>query len=591
MSPARALLLPPRSGPRAPWPALLLALPAAVLAGCGGPGLFEDAAERQGLEFVSYSGDHLWYLLDTLGSGAAAGDYDADGDPDLFLLSGHAVTDAYREKADRHTDALWRNDGGGRFTDVTLECGIGRPGWSNGAVFADYDGDGDLDLYVVRHGPNLLWRNDGGGRFTEVAATAGVDHAGFGAGAAFGDLDADGDLDLYVTNYVHFDLAEEKDKVKWFTDGLAQFPHHFEPEDNVLYRNNGDGTFTDITLAAGVRGTGRSLGVLMTDHDADGDLDIFVANDIGFNNLFENRGGGSFEETGLLAGVACNADGKFEASMGVAGGDYDGDGDIDLIVTNYAGEQNTLYRNEGGGFFTDATREAGLYNQRILDCVGWGVGFHDFDLDGHLDLLVVNGHVVSTMVGWYMRHFAEAAPGDVPQMRREAYNLGASQPKLIFFGREGGVFEERADAAGREITGPRMGRGAAFADFDGDGRIDVAVTNKNQPAQVLLNRVPVPATRRWVMIELRAPPPNVFAVGAQIRIQADGKTFLSEVHAGTSYLSASDLAQHFGLGEVERIDRIIVRWPDGVEETFPGAPLNQRVRIEKRTGHSERSGT
>jgi hypothetical protein len=555
--------------------ALLLLAP-----GCSGPGLFEDAAAAQGLEFISYSGDHLWYLIDTMGSGLAAGDYDGDGDPDLYLCTGSAILDAFQGEAARYADALWRNDGGGRFTDVTAAAGLGAQGWSNGAVFADYDGDGDLDLYVVRLGPNLLYRNEGDGTFTEVAALAGVADHGFGASAVFADLDGDGDLDLYVANYAHYDVEVQKGTVTWFTDGVKQFPQYFDPQDNVLYRNEGDGTFTDVTRQANAAGSGRSLGVLATDYDDDGDLDLFIANDVGPNNLLRNDGG-TFTEVGLFAGVAYNDAGQFEASMGVAGADYDNDGDIDLIVTNYGGEQNTLYRNEGGGLFIDVTREVGLVNRTVLDCVGWGVGIHDFDLDGRLDLLVVNGHVVTNMVGWWMKHFNDPS-GDIPQMRSEAYRAGASQTKLLFLGREDGTFADITATAGRDITSPRMGRGAAFADFDGDGRMDVAVSNKNQAAQVLLNRMEPRGA--WLILELRAPPPNVFAVGARARVHAGGRTFTRELYAGTSYLSGDDLALHFGLGEAAGAERIEVRWPDGTSEVFEDLPANARLRLVQGTG-------
>ncbi len=563
------------------------------------PGYFADVAAEQDLEFISYSGDRLWYLINTLGAGLAAGDYDGDGDADLYWLSGHAILDSFQKEASMRSDALWRNDGDGRFTDVTAELGLGRPGWSNGAVFADYDGDGDLDLYVTRHGPNLLYRNHGDGTFEEVAGSAGVADPGYGTGACFADLDHDGDLDLYVGNYVHFVIEEQKGTVTWFTDGVKQFPQHFDPQDNVLYRNEGDGTFTDITIAAGAQATGRSLGVLATDYDDDGDLDLFVANDVGFNNLLRNDAG-KFTDAALAAGVACNAQGLYEACMGLDGADYDNDGDIDLIVTNYGGELNTLYRNEGGGYFLDATREAGLHSQTIFDSVGWGVGFHDFDLDTRLDLLVVNGHVNSGMVLWYMRNLNDSSR-DIPQMRSAAFNAGARQSKLLFLGTSEGGFRDVSEHAGYAITSPRMGRGAAFADFDLDGRMDVAVSNKNESAQVLLNRLP--RLGGWLEIRLRGAAPNVFGVGARVQIEFDEEpadpasgsmsartrtTILTrEVHAGTSYLSGSELALHFGIGRATSLSRVEVRWPDRSLERFEGVPINARVTLIQGQGEEQ----
>ena len=285
----------------------------------------------------------------------------------------------------------------------------------------------------------------------------------------------------------------------------------------------------------------------------------------------------------------------YEACMGLDGADYDNDGDIDLIVTNYGGELNTLYRNEGSGYFIDATREVGLASQRILDCVGWGVGFHDFDLDTQLDLLVVNGHVSSNMVLWYLRNMNDGSK-DIPQMERKAFNAGASQRKLLFRGQAEGRFREVSDEAGYEITSPRMGRGAAFADFDLDGRMDVAVSNKNETAQLLLNRMP--RRGNWTVFDLRAETPNTFAIGARVRVEFEEElprlggevartrklVLTRELHAGTSYLSASELAVHFGVGRASRISRAEVRWPDGSVETFEDLPVNIRSTLVKGSG-------
>lgn len=544
------------------------------------PGMFVDVASTQDLEFVSYSGDRLWYLINTLGCGIAAGDYDGDGDDDLYLLSGHAITDAFQEEANQYSDELWRNNGDGTFTDITDDLGLRRPGWSNGAAFADYDGDGDLDLYVTRHGPNLLYCNRGDGTFAEVAAQAGVDDDGYGTGVAFADLDGDRDLDLYVGNYAHFVIAEQKGTVRWFTDGIYQFPQYFEPQDNVCYRNNGDGTFTDVTKELDLAGRGRALGVLATDYDDDGDMDIFVANDVGFNELWENDGG-QFVEAGLVAGVACNSEGRFEASMGVDGADFDNDGDIDLIVTNYGGELNTTYRNEGDGLFIDATHEIQLSGQHVLDYVGWGVGFHDFDNDGQLDLLVVNGHVVYNAVAAVMKVVHDPQK-DIPQMHEEAFNAGADQPMLFFMGEKGGKFLDVSHSSGSTISRERMGRGAAFADFNLDGALDVAVSNKNQPAEILMNQGG--SQGHWLMVDLRAPPPNVFGIGARLQIDRGEETLTRELHAGTSYLSANSLTVHFGLGETIALQTVTVRWGDGTQESFVGLQVDSRHTLEKGKG-------
>ena len=563
---------------KAPRKRSYFVLGALLALGCrSGPQLFEDVASRNGIEFISYSGDHLWYLVDTLGSGAAAGDYDGDGDPDLLLLTGGAILDEYQEEAAEYSNALLRNDGGGRFTDVTERAGLRFSGWSNGAVFGDYDGDGDLDLYVVCHGPNLLYRNEGNGTFTEVGRQAGVAHEGFGAGACFADFDGDRDLDLFVTNYAKYDLAAEKGKVKWFTDGVKQFPQYFEPQDDVLYRNNGDGTFTDITLEAGAAGTGRGMTAMATDYDDDGDLDLAIVNDIGYDDLLRNDGG-RFTDVSFESGFACNREGQYEAGMGLAANDYDGDGDIDFIVTNYGGEQNTLFRNEGGGQLLDVTREVGLRTQLVMDCVGWGVAMQDFDLDGNVDILVVNGHVIPGIIAWYMKNLHDPT-GDIPQMGPEAFRQGASQPKHLFLGKGDGTFEDLEGRAGYEIESGRMSRGSVHADFDGDGRLDLAVVNKNEEAQILLNRMPPRGS--WVVLDLRAPPPNVFAIGARVTIRAGGRSFTRELHAGSSYLSCDEPAVHTGLGAAQRIDQVIVRWPGGPTETFRGLPVNRRMTLRQ----------
>jgi len=579
---------PPSFGPLTRRPVLIpLVLLALILCGCAsGPDLFHDLAEEQDLEFTSYTGDNIWYLIDSFGAGLAAGDYDGDGWPDLLLLTGSAITSAHQEAAADHSNALWQNQGG-RFLDVTGPAGLSRSGWSNGAVFADYDGDGDLDLFVARHGPNLLYRNDGDGTFTEVGRQAGVDDPRWTTTGCFADFDGDGDLDLYLSNYCEFDVEAQRDTVRWFT--IQQFPHYFEPQDNALLRNDGDGTFTDVTAEAGpagVAGTGRSLMVLATDHDNDGDVDILVANDIGLNDLYRNDGGMRFVNEGLESGFACDAEGRFQASMGLAAGDVDGDGDLDLIASHYGNEYHTLYISDGKGHYTDETLRAGLVNERTMDTVGWGVGFHDFDLDGRLDLLLVSGHVITNFVRrgmlWHWGQDAEKLDDaeyiqENPQMDDAAYNLGADQPKLLFLGKGDGTFQDVSEAVGETFATPRMSRGAAFADFDGDGRIDVAVSNKNQPAQVLLNRMPPKG--HWIKVDLRARAPNHFAVGARVFLKTGDVTQMREIHAGTSYCSSDDYVVHFGLGAAARADELRVRWPDGSEQSFGGLAADAAYRL------------
>ena len=566
---------------------LTLVCLALFCSGCSsGPELFVDLAEEQGLEFTAYTGDNIWYLIDSFGAGLAAGDYDGDGWPDLALMTGSAIRSKFQEEAASYGNALWRNQAG-RFLDVTGAAGLESHGWSNGAVFADYDGDADLDLFVARHGPNLLYRNDGDGRFTEVGKQAGVDDPRWTTTGCFADFDGDGDLDLYLCNYCDFDIESQRDSVTWFT--IKQFPHYFEPADNALLRNNGDGSFTDITASAGpagVAGTGRSLMVLATDHDNDGDPDILVANDIGLNDLYRNDGNLRFVNEGLESGFACDAEGRFQASMGLAAGDVDSDGDQDLIVSHYGNEYHTLYINDGHGHFSDETYRAGLVNELTMDTVGWGVGFHDLDLDGNLDLLLVSGHVITDFVRrgmlWHWGEDAEKLDDEEyimgnPQMADQAYNLGADQPKLLFLGQGDGSFRDVSKELGSTFAGRRMSRGAAFADFDRDGRIDVAVSNKNQPAQVLLNRMP--RQGNWIKFDLRARAPNHFAVGALVRLRVGDRTQTREIHAGTSYCSSDDYVVHFGLGPLDRVEGVSVRWPDGSEQSFGALGAGDTYRL------------
>ena len=557
--------------------------------GCSqAPGVFPDVAADGDLEFTSYSGDNVWYLIDTMGSGLGAGDLDGDDRPDLVLLTGSAITDSFQSEAAEYRNAIWLNREDG-FVDAARTSGFESRGWSFGSTLVDYDADGDLDIYVTRHGPNHLWRNDGSARFTEVASGAGLDDKGWGASAVFADLDGDGDLDVYVANYAKFDIEEQKGTVNWFT--VNQFPHHFPPDADTLYRNNGDGTFTDITAASGTGGSGRSMTVLATDFDDDGDTDLFVANDIGDNALYRNDGGLRFNDVAGPAGVATDGDGRFQASMGAASGDYDNDGDMDIMVTNYGGEYHTLYRNEGG-FFSDVTRAAGLDLPQTRDTVGWGIGLYDFDLDGHLDIFSVNGHVVGGLAlaamrqPWWLPDWLSGTADDVerlaavyPQMGPAAFNLPADQQKHFFLGRGDGTFAEFGPDAGPGITYPRMSRGAAFADFDGDGRIDVAVSNKNQALQILMNRIP--RAGNGLELDLRAPAPNTHAIGSRVRVRAGGRDVYREVVAGSSYCSSDALTLHVGLGPVSSVESVEIRWPDGIRETHTNLAVNRRYRIHR----------
>ncbi len=573
----------------------LLLLSLIGLSSCANdPGLFVDMAVRDGLEHISYSGDNNWYLIDTLGTGIAAGDLNQDGKPDLLHLTGSAITDRHKATADQHSNAFWVNTGTS-FEDRTASSALGQIGWSNGATIADYDGDGDLDIFIARHGPNQLWRNDGNLKFVEVGKEAGVDNGDWSLASSFADFDGDGDLDLYVTNYGEFDIEEQKDTVNWFT--VKQFPHYFPPTDNVLYRNEGNGKFTNITKTAGpkgVAGTGRSMTSLAADFDDDGDIDLFVANDIGFNDMYVNDGKMSFTNIAVECGVACDAEGNFQASMGAACGDFDNDGDLDITVTNYGGEYHTFYRNDSTDqdmLFTDITIRAGLVTKTTLDTVGWGVGLHDLNLDGNLDLLSVNGHVVegiahsSLQRPWWLPDWLVGIEEDLetlseyPQMMPQAFNLPAHQPKHLFLGDGKGKFTDYAEEVGDPMLDTKMSRGAAFADFDDDGRMDVAVSNKNQNTQILLNRLPPKGA--WMKVFLAQTGKNPFAVGAKVQVKVGDRWFTRALLAGTSYCSSDAYPLHFGLGMVDKVQEVKIRWPDGNTEIHRELKANRSYKIEK----------
>jgi len=367
---------------------------------------FTDVTEGTGVEFVSEGGVGNQLIVDTMGSGLGLVDLDGDGDLDLYLLTGSRV-EPYEDGEAPPRNRLYRNDGELRFTDVSAGSGMDLTGWSMGCAFADYDADGDLDAYLTRMGSNALLRNEGGLRFVDVTAAAGADDPRWSAGCSFFDADGDGALDLYVVNYVDFEGRLARHGGDWNHEDFRQFrqlPHYFDPVPNTLLRNRGDGTFEDVTEEAGVAdSTGRGLGVVTCDLDQDGDQDFYVANDTTANSLFLNEGSGVFEEVGAEWMVAYNGSGKPEGSMGVAWGDVDADGQWDLLVTNFDNEQNTLYRNAGYGYFEDGTGAAGL-REPTREAVGWGVGLFDHDNDGDLDAFFANGHVVTSVPLFMIRH-------------------------------------------------------------------------------------------------------------------------------------------------------------------------------------------
>ncbi len=529
---------------------------------------FEDVSGPSGVEYVAIAGDAVkHHLLETTGTGIAVGDYDDDGDLDLAVATAQTTTDWLAGRRPR-ANALLRNDGG-RFVDVAADAGVDLRAWSHGMYFADVDGDRDLDLFVTAWGPNVLYRNDGDGTFTDVtdrAGVAGPDDA-WSSSAAFGDLDGDGDLDLYVTNYCQYDLADPPlggRKVAWKGLEVYAGPMGFVGQKDRLYRNDGDGTFTDVTDRSGVGGVTDhyGLGVVFADLDDDADLDVFVANDSQANFLWRNDGDLRFTEIAAVAGVATNEDAKEQAGMGADAADYDGDGRIDLVVTNFSHDWNTLHRNLGNATFLDTTFQSGL-RETYLD-LAWGVQFGDLDNDGLQDLWIANGHIYPEV-------------DDHPHLK-----TSFRQPDRLYRNAGGGTFADVTTAAGPGVSAPDSTRGLVFVDLDRDGRLDV-VTSRLDASPELLRNVTA-SDGAWVSIRLEDDGGNRHGIGARLTLEAGGVAQVREINPFGSYLSTGEASAHFGLGPAASIDRLTVRWPDGAVEEIRDVPIRRFVTIARGRG-------
>ncbi len=520
-----------------------------------GTPLFTNVARAAGVTFRhEVGGVSPLTLLQTAGAGCAMLDYDGDGRLDLFLVNGMFLVGRPRERQPRH--ALYHNDGGGRFTDVTTRASVGGPAYGMGCAVADYDGDGRPDLYVTAYGGNTLYRNNGDGAFRDVTAAAGVRAGGWCTSAAWADFDGDGDLDLYVGRYVQFD-RHSRLYCPIGAVPLACPPRYYPGAVGILYRNNGDGTFSDVTALSGANRPGKTLGVLWWDEDGDGRPDLYVANDGEANSLFHNEGGGRFQEVALARGLAYGASGNAEASMGVDAADYDGDGRPDLFVTDFQNETDALYQNDGAAGFTYQTAQAGLA-EATLPTLGFGCGFIDYDNDGWPDLFVANGHVQDRV------HDVDAS-------------ATYAQARQLFRNRGDGRFEDLSARGGPALTTPAVGRGAAFGDIDGDGDVDVLVNNCGGPAMLLRNELP--RGRHWLTVRLQGDRPNRFGIGARVSVTASGRTRVAEARAGHSYASTSDPHLHFGLGAATRVDKLVVRWPCGGITTLTDLSTNREILV------------
>ncbi len=539
--------------------------------------LFVDAATDTGLvfdHFIGAAGE--FFMTEVMGSGVALFDYDDDGDLDVYLLQGNmqaaAPVDAslFPVPANHWPgNRLFRNEripsGELAFTDVTDGSGLAHDGYGMGAAVGDIDDDGDTDLYITNDGDNALFLNNGDGTFEDITASAGVNDPRWTTAAAFADYDVDGDLDLFVVNYVAFDA--ERNTVCTSSGGRRDYcgPQVYPPLDDRLFRNDGNGRFTDVSEAAGIAGrAGPGLGAVWADFDGDERIDLFVANDGAANFLWMNRGGGRFEDTGVMAGTAYNQMGSPEASMGVTAGDFDGDGDEDLFMTHLVAESNTLYINDGRGGFFDATDQARL-GSSSLPQTGFGAAFFDYDNDGFLDLFIANGNV--------KLEESRVAVSDYP----------FEQTNQLFRNLDGRRFEDVSARAGPVFSHLAVSRGAAFGDIDNDGDTDILVTNNNGRAELLLNQAG--NEQHWLSVRLVGTTNNRDGIGARVALFRAGKPVLwRRAHTDGSYLSTNDVRVHFGLGRQPDIDAVAVAWPDGYREFWRAITADTAIVLQQGTG-------
>ena len=515
---------------------------------------FVEVAAESGIDFKHTDGESGERLFnEQYGSGGGFFDYDNDGYLDIYLIN--ARPQGEQTNAAPPTNILYHNNGDGSFTDVTDSAGVGDTGYGVGGTTGDYDNDGDLDLYLTNFGRNVLYQNNGDGTFTDVAEAARVANAGWGTSCAFADFDNDGFLELYISNYADYTLDAHK---TCYRHNIPVYcgPSSYPPQSDLFYYNNGDGTFTELTEQSGLLSVvaAHGLGVAVGDTDNDGDADIYVANDQDFNFLFENRGDGTFEEIGLLSGVSCSDMGKAEAGMGVAFADYNNDGKLDLTVSNFQNETNTLYYNEGTNFFVDATIPTGIaeHTHRYL---GWGIGFLDYDNDGYKDIFVANGHTMD----------------NIAEVDR---STTTPQQNLLFRNLGNGQFEDVTSEMGEGFALRKTSRASAFGDYDNDGDIDILVTNWNQTVDLLRNEGG--NQNNWIQVQAVGTKSNRSAIGARIKVVAGELTQYAEVKSSGSYLAFSDLRVHFGLKDAEQIDLLEIRWTSGIVDSATHLSVNQR---------------
>jgi len=524
------------------------------------PVTFEETAR---LPTRTYDGgptkDHI---LESGGSGVALIDYDGDGLLDIYLVTAAELTPA-RERIP-HRNALYRNLGGWKFEDVSKQAGVDAAAWGNGVCAGDADGDGRLDLYVTNWGPNLLFRNRGDGTFEEIAERAGVAAGGWSTGCTFFDADGDGDLDLYVARYVEttWDAVVRAQRTLVWRNGprIMVGPAGLPGESDLFFENLGDGRFVEAAAPHGLSDAARAygFGVVSTDYDDDGLVDLFVANDSNPNFLYHNLGKGRFESVGLVAGVALNGDARAQAGMGADAGDYDGDGRMDLVLTAFAHDRNTLYRNVDGRQFEDVSVPTGLAASTFVR-MGWGTAFFDADLDGKLDLFFANGHIFADVDAY-------------PQLG-ETYRQ-RSQLLLNL----GGRFRDVSERSGGGLQLARVGRGLAVGDLDNDGDPDIVISNMDDAPTLLENQQRT--GHHWVAFRVTVPAGNRFAIGAKVTVETGSSRQIREIRSGGSYLSQSDLRPYFGLGDYSGPISVEVRMPGGRRWKWQGLSVDRLHVLE-----------
>ncbi len=538
---------------------------------------FIDVTHESGIRFQHSKGSRSSLLPEDMGSGAGFADIDNDGDLDLYIVNipgPYKIKPPIKPVTTSAANMLYRNNGNGTFSDITDAAKVGDTGNGMGCVFADYNGDGNVDLYVTNYGENVLYQNNGNGTFTDVTKTAGVGCPLWSTGAAFADYDGDNDLDLYVCNYVTYDLEKfEQQKKESMQSGKlvpnALNPTAFEPQDNVFYRNNGDGTFTDVTVEAGVAAHGgRSMQAIFSDFDNDNDMDLYVANDTSENHVFRNDGDGAFTDVSAESWAA-----DFRGSMGLAAGDYDADGDIDLFISHWIDQEYVLYRNllqENEETeksipkrirFVDESYSAMLAEVTLKE-IGWGTSLFDYDNDGDLDIFVANGSTFQKL--------------DQPEVLIPQHNQ-------LFRNEGDGTFSNVSKSTGIANLPSRVSRGAAFGDYDNDGDVDIFIANNyDKPTLLRNNTNDFKNSNNWLHVKLVGTNPNRNAVGAKILLKTADSTQIREIYAGESYMSANSFIAEFGLGKASQVKTLQVTWTNGKTQMLQDISANQLIQITQK---------